>query len=382
MSIFKPAKNEIAFLKAGIMGFQGTGKTYTALTLAIGLHKHIKATKPIMFLDSETGSSWGIDRCNKEGIALEVAKDKSFITLIPALEEAEKNASVLIIDSITHYWNELQQSYREAKGIKGRMAFHHWNNIKPQWHEFTDCFINSKVHVIICGRAGYEWLDEEDEDGITKSVKGGTKMKAEGEFGFEPNLVIEMTATKGKKKGDKYLHTAFVTKDRRQDEKTLDGKSFENPVFENFLPHIESLNLGGDHTGVTKKGSKEMFIDTTDGLSWEKKKKIKDGYIEEFEKTLEFHYGGSKQENKHARLALKKHFFKTYSDIEISTLDLTVLLDGLQALNEFLKDPDRDKKLNSIIDELKRAKMAEEKKTEEPKPETKSEVKIGGANNE
>jgi hypothetical protein len=376
MSIFKPAQNEIAFLKAGIMGFQGTGKTYTALTLAIGLHKHIKAKKPIMFLDSETGSSWGIDRCKKEGIELEVAKDKSFITLLPALAEAEENASILIIDSITHYWNELQQSYREAKGIKGRMAFHHWNNIKPQWHEFTDYFINSKVHVIICGRAGYEWLDEEDEDGITKSVKGGTKMKAEGEFGFEPNLVVEMTATKGKKKGDKYLHTAFVTKDRRQDEKSLDGKSFENPVFEHFLPHIESLNLGGDHTGVTKKGSKEMFIEENNGLSWEKERKLKNGYIEEFEGGLDFHYPGSTKENKVIRAGLKKYIFKTYSDTEIAGLDLTVLLDGLQELKKILESQDRQKIVDGIIEKLKN-NPAEEKKTGEPKPEIKSNIKQG-----
>ena len=158
MGIFKPAENQIAYLKAGIMGFQGSGKTYLAFEIAIGLHKYIKATKPIMFLDSETGSDWGIPRCKKEGIGLEVAKDKSFITLMSAIAEAEENASVLIIDSVTHYWEELQQSYRDANGIKGRMAFHHWNKIKPQWREFTDFFINSKVHIIICGRAGYDWI--------------------------------------------------------------------------------------------------------------------------------------------------------------------------------------------------------------------------------
>ena len=86
MSIFKPAVNQIAFLKAGVLGFQGSGKTYLAFELALGLHKYIKATKPIMFLDSETGSDFGIPRCKEAGIELSVSIDKSFITLFPAIK--------------------------------------------------------------------------------------------------------------------------------------------------------------------------------------------------------------------------------------------------------------------------------------------------------
>ena len=37
MALFQRATNTQAFLKAGIMGFAGDGKTYTASELAIGL---------------------------------------------------------------------------------------------------------------------------------------------------------------------------------------------------------------------------------------------------------------------------------------------------------------------------------------------------------
>jgi len=38
-----------------------------------------------------------------------------------------------------------------------------------------------------------------------------------------------------------------VLKDRST---LLDGKTFRNPTFETFLPHIQLLNLGGKQLGV------------------------------------------------------------------------------------------------------------------------------------
>ena len=64
MALFQRATNTQAFLKAGIMGFAGDGKTYTASELAIGLvllmrQRGIAAgDRPVMFLDTETGSDW------------------------------------------------------------------------------------------------------------------------------------------------------------------------------------------------------------------------------------------------------------------------------------------------------------------------------------
>ncbi|EIZ8497214.1 TPA: hypothetical protein OO727_004346, partial [Shigella flexneri] len=56
MALFQRAINTQAYLKAGIMGFAGDGKTYTASELAIGLvmlmrQRGIEAgNRPVMFL--------------------------------------------------------------------------------------------------------------------------------------------------------------------------------------------------------------------------------------------------------------------------------------------------------------------------------------------
>src|SRR6266700_7698227 len=60
MSIFETARPTSAYLKMGIMGKQGSGKSYTAAEVAIGLINHLKeigvdyAEKPAAFFDTET----------------------------------------------------------------------------------------------------------------------------------------------------------------------------------------------------------------------------------------------------------------------------------------------------------------------------------------
>ena len=52
MTLLKKAKPEMAYLKAGIYGEAGSGKTFTSTLIAIGLHGHIKSDKPVAFLDT------------------------------------------------------------------------------------------------------------------------------------------------------------------------------------------------------------------------------------------------------------------------------------------------------------------------------------------
>ena len=113
MGIFQPAELEMAFLKGGIYGGAGSGKTFTATNIAIGLHKFTKAKKPCYFIDTETGSDFVINRFEEAKVKLQVAKSRAFKDLLEAVTEAEKNGSILILDSITHFWNELMDAYQK-----------------------------------------------------------------------------------------------------------------------------------------------------------------------------------------------------------------------------------------------------------------------------
>src|SRR5262249_44004826 len=130
--LFKKAENSSSFLKLGMMGFAGSGKTYTATSIAIGLHQLAGLQKPIFFLDTETGSDWVKPRIEAAGIELVSAKTRAFRHRLEAVQEAEANGSVLLVDSLTHFWVELTDAYMRAKK-RSRLQFEDWALLKSEW---------------------------------------------------------------------------------------------------------------------------------------------------------------------------------------------------------------------------------------------------------
>ena len=181
MSLFQSAESTTAFLKMGIMGKQGAGKSYTAAKVAVGLVNLLKekqidyANKPVAFFDTETGSDWLIPMFKTAGIPLVVAKKKSFADLLAATKWAEQNASLFIIDSITHPWRELLESYMKTKQ-RSFLQIDDWGYLKGShgWQQFTDLYVNTKLHIIMCGRAGDDTEQYTDENG-KRPVYGGVE---------------------------------------------------------------------------------------------------------------------------------------------------------------------------------------------------------------
>lgn len=333
MSIFKKSENQSAFLKAGILGFAGSGKTKTATKIAIGLHKYIKAKKPIYFMDTETGSDYVKKDFDENNIELYVNKSRAFVDLLKGVAEAEKEASILIIDSVSHYWLELMDAFKKKLNVK-RFTLRHWMPIKEEWRPFPEAYINSKLHIIMCGRAGWDFDWEEDDEGVKELTKTGTKMKAEGEIGFEPSLLIEMERVRieGGKIGGGYMRRGWVIKDRFG---LIDGKFYDNPEFDNFIPHIRLLNLGGTHIGTsTEKGSEDLF---ESGDSKYMERKQKDIYIEEIADELMCMFGSSVEDKRNKKI-LMTEIFGSSSKTAVEMLSNERLKDGLAKLRQKRKE--------------------------------------------
>jgi len=67
-----------------------------------------------------------------------------------------------------------------------------WNPIKAESRQFTDLYLCSKLHIVLCGRAAFiydEWINEKGDKEI---IKTGTKMRVESDFGYEPSFLFEM----------------------------------------------------------------------------------------------------------------------------------------------------------------------------------------------
>lgn len=313
MGLFQPAGGT-GYFKAGFMGLAGRGKTYTATKVAIGVRKFFKLKGPIAMIDTEGGATYVGPMVKEETkLDLVVVRDRSLKTALEAIAEAQKEKyAVLIIDSVTHIWNEVKKSYlkkiNDALVLSNRqprsLTFRDWDVIKEKFSELTDQFLNAPLHMEVCGRLGYEW-DFEEIDGKKELVKTATKMKAETEFGHEPPLLVEMDYADNTQQ----IREAFVKKDRFS---ILDGKRFLNPTFENFLPHVQMLTPGA-HAPVDTTPKTEIQGTTEGDREWQHESRQREVLIEEIGGVFELvGKGGQAKEDKEFRTKmLKKHFNTT-----------------------------------------------------------------------
>lgn len=350
MSIFTKQENTQAYLKSGIMGFAGSGKTYTATDIAIGLVKHLKATglpegdRPIFFLDTETGSDYVAKRIRDEGVELFTAKTRAFKDLIPAVKEAETQAGVMIIDSITHFWREFTEAYAKRKN-RTRLEFQDWAYLKHEWGKFTDSYINSAAHIILCGRAGYEYDYFEDDSGKKQLEKTGIKMKAETEMGYEPSLLILMERQM-EMETKKVFREAHVLKERFG---LIDGRTFKNPGYNDFTPHITSLNLGGKQLGIDTSRNSEDMIETGND-SWPQEKRQREIWCEEIEGLLVKHYPSSSAIDKQHKISLIEKVFNTRSWTKVQNLRADDIKYGYEQLKSILESPMIDQEQEANLD--------------------------------
>jgi hypothetical protein len=338
MALFKPAVNTTAFAKIAIYGSEGSGKTFTASEIAIGISKKIKGKK-VAFMDTETGSDFLIKKFEKAGIELLVHKARAFTDALEAFKEAEKQGySCLIIDSITHVWEDLKTSYMKRKGI-GRLEFHHFGPLKAEWQQLNDLFLNSKVHALMLGRAGndYDTFRNEDTNKL-EIVKVGTKMKAESGFAYEPSLLIEMAKLRkaevtGNKDDIGFVNRATILKDRSD---TMNGREFDSPKFETFKTFFEFLNLGGEHLGVDTARNSEQLFDDND-RSYVQKQKRKDIALEELQSVLiKSGLDGTSTEAKKKRVEVMEKVFGTHSKTAIEAMSPETLEVGLKKVSQLV----------------------------------------------
>lgn len=310
MGLLKEAVIEQSAAKIAIMGFQGSGKTLTALLIALGLSKTYHQGAPIAMHDPEGTSDFLVPIARAEGVKLFVRKSTSFTDMVAVLKEAEQaGCCVFIEDGVSRTWAELQTSLMRKKNIN-RLQFEHWNQLKETWRSsFVDKFLASPLHCIINGRAGFEYETVEDEDGKRSQERsGGTKLKAESEFGFEPHLVIEMEGRRLQNKepdgprkrrlrkhGGQIVHYAHVSKDRGR---ILNGKTFEfadindykagdfKKVFDTFTPHWATLNVGQQHVALDTTANSGDLFSASGSSQYAERAKRKDIAVEELKGML------------------------------------------------------------------------------------------------
>ncbi len=327
-TFFTPIGNTKPYFKAAFEGFAGAGKTYTAALVAVGLHKRIGSKKPIIIFDTEKAAKFLKPLLAEHGIEALVRESKSLADLKITMQKMSAGASdILIIDSISHVWEEYLQAYAK-KVNRTRLQFQDWGIIKPTWKkEFSDPFVSDPYHIIMNGRAGYEYENEINEDtGKREVYKSGVKMKVEGETAYEPDMLVLMNRFEeviGKEK--KVWREATILKDRST---ILDGKTFQNPTFEHFAPAIEAMleNPMPRNTIISPEGDTGLLFRTEEEkYEWRRER---DKWLEELDGLLIRIAPASTGKDKQLKLDLLDKVFGTTSTTAIGELRPEQIADG------------------------------------------------------
>ena len=342
MSLLQAMGAGQGFLKAGFLGFPKSGKTWTAALLAIGTREKFGLGGPIAMFDTEGGSEYIAKSLVKPRTGAELVglRSRALDDLIELTREAESGGiSVLLVDSVTHVWRETCDAYllqvnaaraRANRAPQRRLEFQDWNPIKAKWSVWTDLYLNSKLHIVIAGRAGFEYDYEEREDGSGKDlVKTGVKMKTEGEFGFEPSLLVEMERvqrTDGKEIGKGFVHRATVIGDRFN---AIDGKSQDDPDFSFFAPHVNCLTPGA-HAPIATEAKSDFGIDPEGNAEFNRERQLRVILCEKIQAAITERWPGQSTADKQRKVAILKDAFGTTSWTEVETrVSLAKLREGL-----------------------------------------------------
>jgi len=203
---FKKATKEQAKLRCAMFGPSGAGKTYTALSMATGLGSSIAV------IDSERGSaSKYADRFEFDVIDLDKKNIDEYVKWI----EMAKGYDVLVIDSLSHAWQELLEDIdRIAKAKFSGNTWAAWNEGTPKQRKLVDAILSFDGHVIATMRSKTEWQITENDKGKKTPTRVGLAPEQGKGIEYEFDFLMEVNQD----------HIATVIKDRS-------GK-FQDSMFE------------------------------------------------------------------------------------------------------------------------------------------------------
>jgi hypothetical protein len=194
--MFKKATKEQSKLRLALFGVSGGGKTYSALRLAKGLGGRVA------LIDTEHGSaSKYSDRFDFDVCEL----DKPTINNILMCMEQARNYDVLIIDSLTHAWNELLQEVDKiAKAKYGGNSWSGWADGNKKQTDLINAILSFPGHVIATMRAETNWTTTVNDKGKMVPVRIGEAPKQGKQIEFEFDMLMQISQE----------HQAVVLKDR------------------------------------------------------------------------------------------------------------------------------------------------------------------------
>lgn len=377
-NFFTAIGNTKPYFKAAFEGEPGTGKSWSAALVAIGLHKKIGSKKPIVLIDTEKAAKFLVPLFQEHGIEAMVRETHSLADLVTAMKLCSEGYSdVMVIDSITHLWMDFQEAYKR-KLNRQNFQIQDWMAIKSDWNRnFSIPLVQSPLHIIATGRVSDRMEQEVDEDGRKEFTKTGVKMQAEKNAAYEFDVLVLMERheliTRAKRE---VWRQATVLKGRGN---LLDGKVFKNPTYEDFAPAIEAVikDPAAARFSPTERDAGELIRTEEDKRKWVLERKR---WLEEIEGYLVSVWPSTGAAEKKNKTDALEYAFQTRSWSAIEAMRPDVLEDGYARIQEFVQNKIAELKgeeAPELTPEQKFDKDLRDSKVEKPKKPSKVTAKSG-----
>lgn len=205
----KRAVKSQSYLRLGISGPAGAGKTWTALEVASRLVPDAR----IAVLDTELGSaSKYADHFTFDVIELDHYRPQGVLDFLHLCER--EGYHVAIIDSVSPFWNgpggflemvDDEVARQKASRQSGRGdSFTAWKPVDAAYAKWVIDILASRVHVIFTLRAKMAYEQSKDGNGKAQVVKLGLAPVFRDTFPYELDVMLEMDQD----------HVGVVTKTR------------------------------------------------------------------------------------------------------------------------------------------------------------------------
>lgn len=200
---FAPATRSEAKARVAIIGPTGAGKTWTALEWATVL---AAPNGKIAVIDTENGSaSLYSDQYHFDTAYW--APPYSALKLAAAIGNAAANYDVVVIDSLTHFWQGaggvLDVVDRAAEKARGN-TYAGWKEGTPVWRALLDALVFAPCHIVVTMRSKMDYVQDKDSNGKTTITKVGMAPVARNDVEYEFTVVGDMDQT----------HRMTITKSR------------------------------------------------------------------------------------------------------------------------------------------------------------------------
>jgi hypothetical protein len=184
-----------------LIGAAGSGKTYTALSVA----QHLEG--PVAVIDTERGSaSKYASVFDFDVLELETFSPQMYVEAIEAAEQA--GYKTLIIDSLSHAWTgkegALEQVSKAARRAQSSNTFGAWRDVTPLHNAMVDAIINARRNILATMRAKTASVQEKDEKtgrttirkvGLAPIQRDGLEYEFDvvGDLDQDNNLIVSKT---------------------------------------------------------------------------------------------------------------------------------------------------------------------------------------------